>query len=139
MGRGGGGGGTSVLVYSSYLGGTGEDSGQAIAVDANGNVYVAGQSSSSSNFPGSPTFNGGAHDAFVVKVNASGTRSYSTFIGGSGDDVALGIALVGGNAVIVGNTLPGTGTKFPTTVTPSGFGPGGGQDLFVAELDATVR
>jgi hypothetical protein len=123
--------GTSTLVYSSYLGGTGDDEGQAIAVDSNGNVYIAGESSST-DFPGLPAFKGGAHDAFVVKLDASGTRQYSTFIGGTGDDDALGIALVGGNAVIVGNTQHGTG--FPATTT---LGVGGGQDAFVAELDAS--
>jgi hypothetical protein len=123
---------TSTLVYSSYLGGTKDDEGQAIAVDSNGNAYVAGESSST-NFPGTPTpHNGGLHDAFVVKVSASGTLQYSTFIGGTGDDDALGIALVGGNAVIVGNTQHGS--SFPTMKT---FGVGGGQDAFVAELDAS--
>jgi hypothetical protein len=124
---------TSTLVYSSYLGGTKDDAGQAIAVDSNGNAYVAGESSST-DFPGSPAFAGGTgHDAFVVKVDASGTRQYSTFIGGTGDDDALGIALVGGTKpVIVGNTQHGTG--FPATTT---LGVGGGQDAFVAELDAS--
>jgi hypothetical protein len=123
---------TSTLVYSSYLGGTKDDAGQAIAVDSNGNAYIAGESSSV-DFPGLPAFKGGAHDAFVVKVDASGTRQYSTFIGGTGDDDALGIALVGGNAVIVGNTT--NGASFPAPINT--IGPRGGQDAFVAEFDST--
>jgi hypothetical protein len=133
----GGGGGTSTLVYSSYLGGSGDDSGQAIAIDSNGNVYVAGESSST-NFPGSPHFTGGVHDAFVVKVDATGKLAYSTFIGGTAlasDDDALGIALTpGGNPVIVGNTQQGTGFPASTIIPPAG----GGQDAFVAGFDSNT-
>jgi len=81
------------------------------------------------NFPGSPTFAGGL-DAFVMKLNSTGTPQYSTFIGGTSDDVGLGIVLQGGNAFIVGSTHGG---GFPGTL----IGMGGSQDVFVAEFDGS--
>src|SRR5262249_22578118 len=97
-------------------------------LDWSRNIYITGQSSST-NFPGSPTPAGGL-DAFVIKLNSSGTPQYSTFIGGTGDDVGLGIVLQGGNAFIVGSTHAG---GFPGT--PIGIG--GSQDVFVAEFDSS--
>jgi len=79
----------SALVYSSYLGGTGADFGQAIAVDSSGNAYVAG-STGSTDFPTVNPLqvgNVGSSDAFVTKINPSGTGLvYSTYLGGSGAD-----------------------------------------------------
>ena len=69
-----------------------------MAVDASGNATVAGYTGSS-DFPTTPgaldtTFNGGIHDAFVTRLNASGSALiYSTYLGGSGDECAWGIAL----------------------------------------------
>jgi hypothetical protein len=92
-----------VLSYSTYLGGSTIDSGSGIAVDASGNAYVAGQTSST-DFPtknalqttfggGTGSFGGGA-DAFVTKLNTAGSALvYSTYLGGSGEDVASGIAV----------------------------------------------
>jgi hypothetical protein len=105
------------LVYSTYLGGNGDDSGNGIAVDAAGNAYITG-STTSSNFPTTTgafqTTNHGGEDAFVTKLNPTGTGLvYSTYLGGSGDDMGLGIALDGsGNAYITGST---DSTNFPTT------------------------
>ena len=97
------------LTFGTYLGGSADEEGLAITVDGSGNVFVAG-GSSSGNFPGSPTFAGGSgHDAFVTKLNASGAMQFSTFVGGTQDDVATGIALQGGNIFIVGNTQAGSG------------------------------
>src|SRR5262249_45385721 len=79
----------NALVYSTYLGGAATDQGFAIAVDAAGAAYVAGEVRSA-NFPTlSPlqgSFQGGADDAFVTKFNAAGSRVYSTYLGGGGDD-----------------------------------------------------
>lgn len=104
----------SSLVYSTYVGGTGADSGNAIAVDASGDAFVAG-GTGSTDFPhtgGFQTTLGGALDAFVFELNPGGTAlTYSTYLGGSGDDYASGIALdSSGNAYIVGTTLS---TDFP--------------------------
>jgi len=122
------------LSYSTYLGGTGEDEAFAIAVDASGNVYVAGQTAS----PDFPAHTGtvssvGGFDAFVTKLNASGsTLVFTTLIGGSGNDAALGIAVNSTAAYVVGSTAS---SAFPSTVT---LGPGGGQDAFVASLNITT-
>jgi hypothetical protein len=106
----------SGLVYSSYLGGRGQDFGQGIAVDANGSAYLVGWTQSAT----FPTTAGalqrqwaGARDAFVTKVNPAGTALvYSTFVGGSGFDTGSNIAIDGtGSAYISGITS----TDYPTT------------------------
>src|SRR5206468_2466155 len=105
-----------VLSYSTYLGGSAQDNGRAIALDSAGNAYVTG-ATASTNFPGAsssaiqPTF-GGFQDAFVAKLNATGTALlYSTYLGGSAGDYAGGIALdSSGNAYVTGFT---GSTNFP--------------------------
>ena len=135
----------SALVYSTYLGGISRDHATGIAVDAAGNAYVTGNTSSVQ-FPTTPgayqTTFGGSNDvliyqgdAFVVKLDPTGSALiYSTFLGGSGDDIAYGIALdSSGNAYVVGATAS---TDFPTT--PGAFQPtfGGGEaHVFVAKVN----
>ena len=86
--------GNASLVYSTYLGGSGDDLGRAMAVDSTGRVYVTGGTASPADFPITnavqPTHGGGTYDAFVTKLNAAGTaRLYSTFLGGSGTEGTL--------------------------------------------------
>ena len=128
----------SALVYSSYLGGSGNDGGDSIAVDSAGNVYVTG-SASSTNFPTvsplQPTYGGGNSDAFVAKINATGSALvYSTYLGGSGDDLGLGIAVdSAGNAYVTG----GAGsTNFPTKNPLQPTYGGGFSDAFVSKINA---
>jgi hypothetical protein len=126
------------LVYSSYLGGTGADFGQAIAVDSQGNAYVTG-STQSSDFPvlnaEQPTL-GGASDAFVAEINISGTaKVYSTYLGGSQADTGQAIKVDGSfNAYLAGYTFS---TDFPTK-NPTQSSNAGGSDAFVAELSAST-
>ncbi len=132
----------STLLYSTYLGGSGPDSGEAIAVDAAGNAYVTGDVRSS-NFPTAPgafdvTFNGGVGDAFVATFDSTGrTLLYSTYLGGSGFDVGFDIAVDdAGFAYVTGRARS---TNFPTT--PGAFDVtfnGGFEDAFVTKL-ATNR
>ena len=122
-----------LLVYSTYLGGSGYDAGYSIGVDASGAAYVAGVSAST-NFPGTsgpPPASGNAH-AFVTKINPAGSAVvYSTYVGGSGNDEALGVAVDGGgSAYITGAT---TSTDFPT-VSAAIPTAGGGVDSFVTKL-----
>jgi hypothetical protein len=131
-----------VLSYSTYLGGVGGDLGYGIAVDAAGNAYVTG-STESSNFPTTTgahrtNFQGGVADAFVAKLNPTGTALlYSTFLGGSGYDEGYGIAVdAAGNAYVTGYT---DSTNFPTTTGAfqATYGVGGFADAFVTKLSPT--
>ena len=125
------------LAYSTFLGGNGSDSGNAIAVDSSGDVYIAGDTTST-NFPVSvsafqKTYRGG-QDAFVTKLNASGNSlAYSTYLGGGNTDHGAAIAVDGsGNAYITGST---TSTNFPVASAFQGT-IGGGQNAFITRLNA---
>lgn len=104
------------LAYASYLGGSGDDYGRAVAVDSSGCAYVVGETGSA-NFPTlgpEQASMAGDTDVFVTKWNAAGTGIvYSTYIGGGNRDVALGVAVDGaGDAYITGFTYS---RDFPTT------------------------
>ena len=84
----------TALVYSTFLGGTSNDFGNAIALDSTGNAYVAGQSFAG-DFPRTTlqTWSGGS-DGFVTKLNTTGTALvYSGYVGGTGFDAISGIAV----------------------------------------------
>jgi len=107
-----------VLVYSTFLGGTGQDSGLAIAVDPSGNAYVTGEAGSA-NFPtvSSNQAFSGANDAYVTKFNAAGSALvYSTFLGGNtGFEHGYAIAVDGaGNAYVAAAQSPLTFQPLPT-------------------------
>jgi len=127
----------SALVYSTYLGGNGDDGGLGIAVDSAGNAYVTGQTGSTANFPmlNAPqaTF-GGYYDAFVTKLNSNGSGLwYSTYLGGSGMEFGRGIAVdPSGSAYIGGQTGSG---DFPTTSGAAQTVFGGAEDAFVVKLN----
>src|SRR5439155_14799079 len=117
----------SALLYPTYLGGTGVDPGNGIAVDAAGNAYVTGQTdvtdAPGSGFPGtagSPiqATSGGGMDAFVTKLDATGSAIlYSTYLGGSGFDSGNGIAVdAAGQAYVTGST---NSTGFTASCTGS--------------------
>ena len=112
-----------VLTYSTYFGGSGSESNASVAVDTAGNIYVVGTTDSPTNsFPqpaaGSPTQLGINPHIFVAKLNPQGGSKgveYLTFLGSSGTDTSVGIAVDGGgNAFIAGTT---SSTGFPTTPT----------------------
>lgn len=111
------------LVYSTYLGGTGQDEAYAIAVDSSGSAYVTGRTCSR-DFAGA-SYGGGASDAFVVKLSPSGRQFlYSGFLGGSGDDAGNGIVVdSAGNAYVTGQT---DSVNFPATQSAFQQGLGGG-------------
>jgi hypothetical protein len=128
-----------VITYSTYLGGSGDDFPIWSDIDPAGNFYVTG-STTSADFPTArkafqPTF-GGEEDAFVTKLNRSGSRVvWSTYLGGDAADAALGLDVDRrGNVVVTGRT---SSTGFPTT--PGAFQPafaGGDNDAFVTKLNA---
>ena len=126
------------LAYSTYLGGNGTDDGWGIAVDATGNAYIVGQTTST-NFP---TLNGYTSSsntdgiAFVSKLNPTATALlYSTYLGGSGGESGNGIALdPNGNVYITGYTMS---TDFPVV---NGFQTTIGTtmgNVFVSRIDTT--
>lgn len=127
-----------VLSYSSYLGGSGFEHGNAIALDAAGNIYLAGGSGSSTlpvTNTAQPAF-GGTFDAFVMKLNPAGnTVIYATYFGGSGGDSCFGLALdATGNIYLTGLTAS---TNFPTlNPIQSSYG-GGSFDAYAAKLNAS--
>jgi hypothetical protein len=127
----------TILIYATYLGGSGEDYGVALAVDpATGEAYVAGHTNSH-DFPVVGAFqvaSGGGVDAFVAKISADGARvEYATYLGGSGDDFGQGIAVSGGRAVVAGFTAS---PNFPTTAGAAQPFFGGVYDAFVARISA---
>jgi uncharacterized protein (TIGR03437 family) len=126
-----------VLEYSTYVGGSGNEGANAIAVDAAGNVYIAGGSTSynmlSTGGSGDPPGN-----AFVAKLNSAGTTVlYMTYFGGSAGEMAWGLAVdAAGNAYVTGSTFS---ADFP--VTSGAAQPAKGdsieRDAFVVKLDPT--
>jgi hypothetical protein len=144
------------LLYSTYLGGTGDDIGYGIAVDSALSAYVTG-STTSTNFPAAGTgvfqpSQGGGIDAFLAKLGAVGTNginvgtvplNYFTYLGGADDDVGLGVVVdntgqaVGGSqgARITGWTAS---ADFPARNNPVQAVFGGGHDAFVARIDTTA-
>ena len=139
----------TALIYSTYVGGSDQDFGHALAVDSAGNAYVAG-TTKSSNFP----VTGGAFDrslnippncprcatdntdGFVFKLNAAGSAlSFSTYLGGTDIDSPRGIAVdSSGSAYVTGETLS---TDFPTTAGAFQRTLRGDNDMFVTKLNPT--
>jgi hypothetical protein len=141
----------TALLYSTYLGGNGTasagDAAVGIAVDSSGDAYVTG-GAVSTNFPVTPgafqTVNNaavnGQYNAFVTKLNPTGTALlYSTYLGGSGGDGVVGIAVdSSGDAYVNGDTLS---TNFP--VTPGAFqtvnnAATGFRNAFIAKLNLSA-
>jgi Abnormal spindle-like microcephaly-assoc'd, ASPM-SPD-2-Hydin/Beta-propeller repeat len=138
----------SALIYSTYVGGTStattpcEACGTNLTVDSSGDAYVCGLTAEST-FPVTPgavqtTFmsSTNGHDAFITKLNSTGTALiFSTYLGGTGDDGATGIAVdASDNVWLRGNTKS---TNFP--VTPGAFQTtnAGAFDAWVAEINST--
>ncbi len=124
------------LVYSTYLGGSGNDEGFGIVVDASGAAYVTGFTYST-NFPTLNSYsatNQGSSDVFVTKLSSSGNSLvYSTYLGGSDEDECYSIAVnASGAAYVTGLTAS---TDFPTLNPYRGTNQGGSYDVFVTKLE----
>ena len=126
----------SALVYSTYLGGNGNDYGERIVVDSSGNAYITGITEST-NFPTSlnpfQPSNAGDADAFVTKLGSYGALVYSTYLGGSDWDGGLAIAVDdSGSAYVTGETYS---YNFPTKNPIQASLKGLYSDAFVTKLD----
>ena len=131
--------GTKGLLYSSFLGGTGDDTGNDLALDSRGRIFITG-STTSDNFPASTgfqTIRAGSVDAFVTGFDPSlvneATVVYSTYFGGTGWDAGRSIAAgPGGTFWVVGGTLsadfPVIGFSYQPLYQPGGDG-------FVAQIN----
>ncbi|MGC8880344.1 MAG: SBBP repeat-containing protein [Anaerolineae bacterium] len=125
------------LRYATLLGGTSDDWGLGIAVDAQGAAYVTGLTASP-DFPTTPgafeTRHQGSRDAFVVKLHPSGTTlEYATFLGGRNKDWGSAIAVdANGAAYVTGRT---ESPDFPTTSGAFERRYQGGWDVFIAKLE----
>ncbi len=131
----------SVLQYSTYIGGNSQDYCYGIAVDSIGNAFITGITYSL-DFPTTPSANdtsyNGAGDIIIFKLNQTGSKPvYSTYIGGSWDDVGWDIALDSlGNAYVTGRTLS---SDFPVTPGANDSSYNGGYDGFMVKLNQTGK
>ncbi|MEQ1646233.1 MAG: SBBP repeat-containing protein, partial [Pyrinomonadaceae bacterium] len=127
----------SLLVYSTFVGGSSTEDGRAITVDASGNAILTG-GTSSADYPTTAgafdTTHNGGFDVFVTKVNTAGTSlDHSTFLGGSSLDVGLGLAVdSSGNAFVTGET---DSSAYPTTAGAFDTTQNGSGDGFATKLD----
>jgi len=101
------------LAWATYFGGTGTDVGNSVAVDAGGNVYMAGSTTTAGGLasPGSyQPANAGGQDAFLIKFNPGGGRTWSTFFGGSGKEAGNAVYCdPAGNVILAGSTQSAAG------------------------------
>lgn len=126
------------LAYSAFLAGSGVDNANAVAVDADGAAYIAGQTAGT-NFPATAgsaqaTLSAGT-DAYVSKISAAGVNVYTTYLGGSGTDIARGIAIDANKNAYVLGYVSNTGT-FATTAPAIKAGPAVNEDAFLVKLNA---
>jgi hypothetical protein len=125
----------SGLLYSTFFGGLGSDTGNGIAIDSSGSAYIMGDTTSLT-LPanGFQRLNRGSQDAFVLKLSPAGSIAYCTYLGGSADDHGAAIAVdSAGNAYIAGSTFS---SDFPVA-NPFQASNAGNQDAFVAKISAT--
>lgn len=125
------------IGFSTYFGGPGNDTTSAVAVDANGNIYVVGTqwswgSPNKTEIKTAPLDN---DDVYVVKLDPTGTQVLkTTFIGGAGADTGVEVAVDGsGRAYVVGKT---TSSNFPTAGANAQTAPGGAEDGFLVRLNS---
>jgi len=129
----------NAMVYSSYIGGSGYDTARGICVDTSGCAYITGDTSSD-DFPTTlgafDTLLDLSGDAFVLKLNAAGNSLiYSTYLGGSGGDIAYRICVDAADCAYVTGVTHAA--NFPTTTGAWDVSYNGGLDGFVSKFNAT--
>ena len=138
------------LLWATYFGGSGFENGNAygsvipdngggLALDANGNAFITGFTTSTSGIASTGAYqsaSGGSYDIFVAKFGNTGARQWSTFLGGSGIDMGYGIATdPSGNAFVTGRTQSASGIAttgaYQTSLTAGSF------DVFVSKFNTS--
>lgn len=130
---------TGTRQWATYYGGSGDDFGYSIVTDSTGNIYFAGMTTSTSTIASSgafqTTYGGGAYDAFVTKFNASGSRQWATYYGGTGYEYGWGISKdANGNIFITGYT---TSTSAIATSGAYQITLGGNTDVFISKFNSS--
>lgn len=120
---------TGNLIWNTFLGGSGADYGNSVAADISGNVIVGGNSETGWGAPLQP-YSGGIA-AFIAKLDSSGTLTWSTFLGGGGNDSVEALALDGGGNIFV------TGNSASTWGSPIDPHTPFGEDALAAKLDSS--
>ena len=145
-----------VLAYSTYFGGRGNEAARSVAVDSSGNIVIAGFTTSDNlaktggtyqpSYGGAIATHEDAGDAFVAKFNSAGALQWVTYLGGNGDDIALGVATDRtGNIFVTGYTNSTNFTTSPGAYQPTFKGQGRdsqyheGGDAFLVKLDPTGK
>lgn len=129
------------FVWAGRIGGVADENGNAIALDASGNIYITGMISTMADMdPGTSTVNAitssGSYDAFLEKLSSTGTFIWAKLMGGSGSDEGFGITIdAAGNVYSVGS-FTGTGDFNPGSGT-SNLTSAGSGDAYVQKLDNT--
>ncbi|MDP1725134.1 MAG: SBBP repeat-containing protein [Bacteroidota bacterium] len=125
--------------WATYYGGSGDETGEEIAIDGSGNSIIAGHTYSTSGIASSGAYQtslGGNLDAFIVKFDTSGVRQWATYFGGSQNDVGYGIAVDGnGNIVMTGYSYSTSGIATIGAYQTS-FG-GGNYDAFITKFNSS--
>jgi hypothetical protein len=117
------------VLWMLFIGGSATDFGFGMAVDAQGNSYMAGRSRSTDVEGRTNSHHGGLHDGLIAKVNAVGALQWATYIGGSGVEAAIGIDLDS-----AGRILTAGYTNSPNFVEATNSYQGGMSDAFIARL-----
>jgi hypothetical protein len=119
-----------VIAWNTFLGSTGLDIGEGIALDSNGNVYVTGFSEAPWGTPVNLHTGDGKPDAFVAKLSSNGVVQWNTFLGSGGYDYGYSIAFDNSGYIYVTGFSE---ASWGTPVRPYG----GAQDVFVAKLSSS--
>jgi hypothetical protein len=132
---------SGVPIWATYFGGSGDDYGRGVKVDAVGNVFLAGYTPSTSGIATAGTYQsvygGGLNDAFLAKFNAAGILQWSTYFGGSLDDQAMNLDVdANKNIMVIGRTLSTSGIATSGTHQTT-FG-GGTYDMFIAKFQELI-
>jgi hypothetical protein len=132
---------SGVRLWATYYGGTGTEAANACITDATGNVYVAGNTTTTNSVLATAgayqVFPSGGSDGFIVKFNTSGVRQWGTYYGGVGQEYLEDIYLDNSANVYVVGTSSGSGSTGMTTTGSHQIGNAGGTDAFFVKLNTS--